>query len=360
MDEQSKTTATTPVAATTITLPTTGDLLKAGAQFGHSAQRWHPAFAPFIFREAKGIHVIDIRKTIPALEAAVDFLTKAVQKEARVLIVGTKKQAAPIVAEMGEKFGVYYINDKWPSGLLTNFKTVSQSIQKLQKLQEVHVKKRYLLPKKELLSISREIESLKKRFGGVMFMDRPPQVMLVIDTRYEKIAVKEARVLNIPIIGITDSNCDPRLIDFPIPSNDDAIKAIRLLFGVFSEVLNKFSSKRLIPMREQFIKRLGEMERMIEEEHRVKTASEQSFKAAETIITPKEESTTGGRTVRVTSFHPVSELGLAATVEEKLTQAGITSIEQLKEKTLEELKGLKGFGEKTAEKIISVVKKYAK
>ncbi len=346
---------------TSITLPTTEELLKAGAQFGHSVQRWHPAFEPFIYKETKGIHVIDVRQTIPAIEKAVDALLKAVQREARVIIVGTKKQAAPIVQEMGEKFGVYYVNDKWPSGLLTNFKTVSQSIQKLQRLQEMHVKKRYILPKKELLAMKREIEKLKKRFNGVMFMDRVPQIMIVIDTKFEKIAVKEARALNIPIIGITDSNCDPRLVDFPIPSNDDAIKAIRLIFGVFSEVLNKYSSKRLIPMREQFAKRLTDLERVVEEEHRIKTASESPISApvVTQTVTPREESKTG-RTVRVSSFHPISELKLATTVEEKLTQAGITSIEQLKEKSLDELKGLKGVGEKTAEKIISVVKKYAK
>lgn len=343
-----------------ITLPTTEELLKAGAQFGHSAQRWHPAFEPFIFKEAKGIHVIDVRKTIPALESAVDYLVKAVQKEARVLIVGTKKQAASIVQEMGEKFGVYYINDKWPSGLLTNFKTVSQSIQKLQRLQELHVKKRYILPKKELLSIQREIEKLKKRFNGVMFMDRIPQVMIVIDTKYEKIAVKEARALNIPIVGIVDSNCDPRLIDFPVPSNDDAIKAIRLLFGVFSDVLNKYSSKRLVPMREQFARRLVDLERAIEEEHRIKVASEMPMTAqVQEVVTPREESKSG-RTVRVTSFRSISELNLPETVTEKLTQAGITSVEQLKEKTLEELKGIKGIGEKTAEKIISIVKQHGK
>ena len=341
----------------TITFPTTEDLLKAGAQFGHSAQRWHPAFAPFIYKEAKGIHVIDVRKTVPALETAVDFLVKSVQKDARVLIVGTKKQASAIVQEMGEKFGVYYINDKWPSGLLTNFKTVSQSIQKLQKLQELHVKKRYVLPKKELLAIQREIESLKKRFNGVMFMDRPPQVMIIIDTKYEKISVKEARALNIPIIGIVDSNCDPRLVDYAIPSNDDAIKAIRLLFGVFSEVLNKYSSKRLIPMREQFARRLVDLERSVEEEHRIKVASETVQQTSEPVVTPREESKTG-RTVRVTSFKSISELELPETVTEKLTQAGITSIEQLKEKTVEELKGIKGIGEKTAEKIISNVKKH--
>ncbi|MFZ6022125.1 MAG: 30S ribosomal protein S2 [Patescibacteria group bacterium] len=340
-----------------ITFPTTEELLKAGAQFGHSAQRWHPAFAPFIFKEAKGIHVIDVRKTVPALETAVDYLVKAVQREARVLIVGTKKQAASIVQEMGEKFGVYYINDKWPSGLLTNFRTVSQSIQKLQRLQELHVKKRYVLPKIELLAMQREIEKLKKRFGGVMFMDRPPQVMIIIDTKYEKIAVKEARALNVPIIGIVDSNCDPRLIDFPVPSNDDAIKAIRLLFGVFSEVLNKYSSKRLVPMREQFARRLVDLERAVEEEHRIKLASEAPIgAAAPAVVTPREESKSG-RTVRVTSFRSVTELNLPETVVEKLTQAGLTSVEQLKEKTLDELKGIKGIGEKTAEKIISLVKK---
>ncbi len=344
-----------------IVFPTTEELLKAGAQFGHSVQRWHPAFQEYIYKETKGIHVIDVRKTVPALEKAVEFLIGAVQKEARVLIVGTKKQAAPIVKEMGEKYGVYYVNDKWPSGLLTNFKTVSQSIQKLQRLQEMHVKKRYVLPKKELLSMSREIEKLEKRFGGVMFMERVPQVLLVIDTRFEKIAVKEARALNIPIIGIVDSNCDPRLIDYSIPSNDDAIKAIRLLFGVFSEVLNKYSSKRLIPMREQFAKRLVDLNRSIEEEHRIKVASESPAVMTEsvTVVTPREESKTG-RTVRVTSFHGIEELKLAPTVAEKLTQAGITSIEQLKEKTLDELKGLKGVGEKTAEKIISIVKTYGK
>jgi small subunit ribosomal protein S2 len=342
-----------------ISFPTADDLLKAGAQFGHSAQRWHPAFAPYIFKETKGIHVIDVRKTVPALETAVNFLVQQVQKEARVLIVGTKKQAASIVQEMGEKFGVYYVNDKWPSGLLTNFKTVSQSIQKLQRLQELHVKKRYVLPKMELLAMQREAEKLKKRFNGVMFMDRPPQVMIIIDTKFEKIAVKEARTLNIPIIGIVDSNCDPRLIDYPIPSNDDAIKAIRLLFGVFSEVLNKYSSKRLVPMREQFVRRLAELERAIEEEHRIKVANEMPQMAAAEVVTPREESKTG-RTVRVTSFHEISELKLPESVLEKLTQAGITSVEQLREKNLDELKGLKGIGEKTAEKIISLVKKHGK
>lgn len=338
-----------------ISFPSTDDLLKAGAQFGHSAQRWHPAFQPFIFKETKGIHVIDVRKTVPALRTAVDFLATSVQKEARVLIVGTKKQAAPIVQEMGEKFGVYYVCDKWPSGLLTNFKTVSQSIQKLQRLQELHIKKRYVLPKMELLAMQREIEKLKKRFNGVMFMDRPPQVMIIIDTKFEKISVKEARALNIPIIGIVDSNCDPRLIDYPIPSNDDAIKAIRLLFGVFSEVLSKYISKRLVPMREQFARRLVELEKSVEEEHRIKLASEAPVAAYEPVVTPREESKTG-RTVRVTSFRAVADLKLPASVIEKLTQAGITSVEQLKDKTLDELKGLKGIGEKTAEKISSLVK----
>lgn len=343
-----------------VVFPTTEELLKSGAQFGHSTQRWHPAFAPYIYREAKGIHIIDVRQTVPALENAVDFLGAAVQKEARVLIVGTKKQAAGIVKEMGEKFGIFYVNDKWPSGLLTNFKTVSQSIQKLQRLQELHIKKRYVLPKKELLSMQREIEKLKARFNGVMFMDRLPQVMIVIDTKYEKIAVKEARAIGIPVVGIIDSNCDPRLIDYPVPSNDDAIKAIRLILGVFSEVLSKYSSKRLVPMREQFAKRLAELNRSIEEEHRIKVASELPVEQkTETTVTPREESKSG-RTVRVTSFRAISELKLPETVLEKLTQAGITSIEQIKEKSFEELKSLKGIGAKTAEKIISVVQKYGK
>ncbi|WKZ30201.1 MAG: 30S ribosomal protein S2 [Candidatus Dojkabacteria bacterium] len=345
-----------------IVLPTTDDLLKVGAQFGHSVQRWHPSFAQYIYKTSKGIHIIDVRKTVPALEKAVEFLASQLKSEsARIIIVGTKKQAAPIVSEVGEKYGIFYVSDKWPSGLLTNFKVVSQSISKLVKLKEAHIKKRHILTKKELLSMSREIESLEKRFKGVMFMDKVPTAMIVVDTKFERIAVKEARALKIPIIGIVDSNSDPRLIDYSIPANDDAIKSIRLFFEVFSELFAAHGSKRILTMREQFVKRIAGLEAEIEEEYRIKQAAQLGSMAAQkqrAVIQEAPTSTADGtRVVRVSSYRPISDLKLAKTVEEKLVAAGITSVELLEQKSLEELKVIKGIGEKTAKRIISLVKK---
>jgi len=341
-----------------ITFPTTQDFLKAGAQFGHSAQRWHPKFEKYVFKEAKGIHIIDVRQSVPALKKAVKFFAEALQRNVRVIVVGTKKQASSTIKEMGEKYGVYYINDKWPSGLLTNFKVVNQSIKKLQRLKEIHIKKRYKLTKKELLSMERQIKKLEKKFGGVMFMDRLPQVMLVVDTKFERIAVKEARLSGIPVIGMVDSNSDPRLVDYPIPTNDDAMKAIRLVLGVFSAVLEQVGSKRLVPVREAFDAKLKSIETRIEEENRIQTRVEEE-QPTETVVETKTESKSG-RTVRVTSYHSISEVKLAHSVEEKLKQAGISSVEQLKEKSLDDLKGIKGIGGKTAEKIISIMENYGK
>jgi small subunit ribosomal protein S2 len=344
-------------------LPTTDDLLKAGAQFGHSVQRWHPAFQQYIYKTSKGIHIIDVRQTIPALEKAVEFLTKLLQQDARILIVGTKKQAAPIIQEVGEKYGVFYINDKWPSGLLTNFKKVGQSISKLTKLQEQHIKKRHSLPKKELLAMSRTIEKLQKKFKGVMFMDKAPAAIIIVDTKFERISVKEARTLNIPIIGIVDSNSDPRLVDYPVPANDDAIKSIRLFFEVFGEVLNKFGTKRILTMREQFAKRLADLSNEVEEEFRIKSQSMAMPQKHIPVAEKPRKAATGPqeleakRVIRVSSYRSISELGLPATIEERLKAAGITSVEMLVQKSLDELKGIKGIGEKTAKKIISEIKK---
>jgi len=339
-------------------VPQVEELLKAGSQFGHSTQRWHPAFAEFVYKMSKGIHIIDVRKTLPMLEKAGEFLSAQVANEqSRILIVGTKKQAAPIVQEIGEKYGVYYVSDKWPSGLLTNYKMVSQSISKLVKLKEQVIKKRYILPKKELLSMQRDINSLEKRFKGVMFIDRLPTVIIIVDTKFERISVKEARALKIPVIGIVDSNCDPRLIDYPIAANDDAIKSIRLLLEMFSDILSQQKTPRILNMRAQFAKQLIQLEGEIEQEHAIKM---KSVGGPVTIIAQpvfSEQTESGeGKRVRVSSYRPITELNLPKAVEDKLISAGVTSVELLAQKSLDELKGIKGIGEKTAKRIISLTK----
>jgi len=339
-------------------VPQVEDLLVAGAQFGHSVERWHPAFAEFVYKTSKGIHIIDVRKTVPMLEKAGEFLLSQVNNEqARILIVGTKKQAAPIVQEIGEKYGVFYVSDKWPSGLLTNYKMVSQSIAKLAKYKEQVIKKRYILPKKELISMQREIKALEKRFKGVMFIDKLPTVVIVVDTKFERIAVKEARHLGIPVIGVVDSNCDPRLITYPIAANDDAIKSIRLLFEVFSDIFTQQKNTRLLNMRTQFAKQLEKLDAEVEQERQIKLqAAGVTVQAAPTVEAKEQKDNTESKRVRVSSYKPISELQLPKAVEEKLVSAGITSVEMLKQRSLDELKGIKGIGEKTAKRIISLAK----
>ena len=335
------------------TFPTLEDLLKAGAQFGHSTKRRNPAFSPYIYKQRKGIHIIDIRQTIPALERAVDFLAKVLSNKGRVLLVGTKKQAAPIVKEVGEKYGVYYINGKWPPGLLTNFRVLNQSISKLANLRELYIKKKYVYTKKELLSIKRKIDALSKRFEGVLFMDKLPDVMIITDIVYEKIALKEARTMGIPVIALVDSNADPRLVDYPIPANDDAIKSIRLFFNVFSEVFSKYGTDKLLIMRERFEKQLSLLEKNIDAAHATKEAAHK-----QEVVTAADKTKEKRRVVRVSAYKPISVLALGEGIENKLRAAGITSVEMLKTKDLAELKAIKGIGEKSAEKIISIVKKY--
>ena len=338
-----------------IVLPSAEDLLKAGAQFGHSTKRWHPAFAPYIYKERKGIYIINVEKTLQKLQEAVNFLADKLKDGANILIVGGKKQAMSIVKEVGEKYGVFYVNYKWPAGLLTNFSLVSKSINALANMREQYIKKKYLLTKKELLSLKRKIEKSERKFAGLTFMTSVPDVIFIIDSAYEKIALKEARNLGIPVVAMVDSNADPRLVDYPIPINDDAMKSIRLIMDVVSQLLQEFGNDKLKVMRQKFEENLKVLEENIDKSyaHKQSMLSEASEEETEK-KTPVGE----GKVVRVTAFKPISELKLGKGVEEKLQEAGISSIEVLRKKSYAELRAIKGIGAKTAEKIISVVKKY--
>ncbi|WP_265518439.1 30S ribosomal protein S2 [Nitratireductor luteus] len=210
-------------------------LLEAGVHFGHQTHRWNPKMAPYIFGARNNIHIIDLSQTVPLLHQALKAVSDTVAKGGRVLFVGTKRQASDIVADAAKRSAQYYVNSRWLGGMMTNWKTISNSIQRLRKLDELLQGDASGFTKKERLNLERERDKLERALGGIRDMGSTPDMMFVIDTNKEAIAVQEARRLGIPVIAISDSNCDPEVVDFPIPGNDDASRAISLYCDLFAK-----------------------------------------------------------------------------------------------------------------------------
>jgi small subunit ribosomal protein S2 len=203
-------------------------LLEAGTHFGHQTHRWNPKMKPYIFGDRNNIHIIDLAQTVPMLSKALQVVSDTVARGGRVLFVGTKRQASELIADSAKRSAQYYVNSRWLGGMMTNWKTISNSIARLRKLDEILNSEASGYSKKERLNLEREREKLDKALGGIRDMGGVPDLMFIIDTNKEKIAIDEAKRLGIPVVAIIDSNCDPDLIDFPIPGNDDASRAIAL------------------------------------------------------------------------------------------------------------------------------------
>lgn len=213
-------------------------LLEAGVHFGHQTRRWNPKMARYIFTERNGIYIIDLQKTVKKLDEAYNFAREVSEDGGMILFVGTKKQAQESVREEAERCGMPYVNARWLGGMLTNFRTIRHRIERLEQLRKMSEDGTFeLLPKKEVIKLQLEIDKLEKFLGGVKTMDRLPKALFVVDPRKEHIAVAEARKLHIPIIGIVDTNCDPDEIDYVIPGNDDAIRAVRLISSAMADAV---------------------------------------------------------------------------------------------------------------------------
>lgn len=211
-------------------------LLEAGVHFGHQTRRWNPKMKKYIFTERNGIYIIDLQKTVKKVEEAYNFVRDLVASGEKVLFVGTKKQAQDSVKEEAERAGMYYINQRWLGGTLTNFQTIKRRLDRLHQLEKMETDGTFdVLPKKEVILLRKEKERLEKFLGGIRDMKQLPGALFVIDPRKERIAVAEARKLNIPIVAIVDTNCDPDEIDYVIPGNDDAIRAVKLLTSKMAE-----------------------------------------------------------------------------------------------------------------------------
>jgi|TARA_B100000683_G_C12463206_1_gene544921 small subunit ribosomal protein S2 len=205
-------------------------LLEAGVHFGHKANRWNPKMFPYIYSERDGIHILDLVQTSQLLNEASQFVNTAAQKDKIFLFVGTKRQAAAVIEQEAKNCNSYYVNHRWLGGMLTNWKTVSTRIERLKKLEQQEQDGIFdLLPKKEVASTRKELEKLRMHLNGIKDMPRTPDVMIVVDQRRELTAIKEAMSLNIPVISILDTNCDPDIVDIPIPGNDDSIGSIKLI-----------------------------------------------------------------------------------------------------------------------------------
>ncbi len=217
--------------------PSMRQLLEAGVHFGHTTRRWNPRMAPFIFGARNGVHIIDLEQTVPLLNQALVTVRDIVAGGGRVLFVGTKRQASEKVAEAAKRCGQYYVNHRWLGGMLTNWKTISNSIKRLRVVEEQLAEEQSGLTKKELLVLTRERDKLERALGGIKEMGGLPDVLFVIDTNKEHIAVEEARNLNIPVIGILDSNSSPEGVTFPVPGNDDALRAIGLYCDLIADAV---------------------------------------------------------------------------------------------------------------------------
>jgi len=224
------------MAAPTVTMH---QLIEAGAHFGHQTHRWNPRMKPYIFGARNGVHILDLSQTVPLFARALDFVSATVQAGGKVLFVGTKRQAQDPIAQAARQCGQHFVNHRWLGGMLTNWKTISQSIKRLKSLEEQLSGDTTGLTKKEVLQLTRERDKLEMSLGGIRDMGGIPDVMFVIDANKEELAIKEANVLGIPVVAILDSNVDPSGIAFPVPANDDASRAVRLYCEAVAQAATK-------------------------------------------------------------------------------------------------------------------------
>ena len=213
-------------------------LLEAGVHFGHQTRRWNPKMAPYIYTERNGIYIIDLQKSVGKVDEAYNAIRDCVADGGKILFVGTKKQAQDSIKNESERCGMYYVNQRWLGGMLTNFKTIQSRVARLKKIEEMAEDGTFdVLPKKEVIQLKREQEKLEKNLGGIKEMQDIPDMIFVVDPRKERICIQEAHTLGIPLVGICDTNCDPEELDYVIPGNDDAIRAVKLIVSKMADAV---------------------------------------------------------------------------------------------------------------------------
>ncbi|MBI2356630.1 30S ribosomal protein S2 [Candidatus Dojkabacteria bacterium] len=291
-----------PTKTVEFTLPSLDELLAAGVHFGHKTSAWNPKMKPFIYAQRNGVHIIDLISTLTQLKKALTAI-KSASDTGNILVVGTKGQAASLVQVMAEESGAFYINKRWPGGLFTNFKAIKKSVDKLVSMEETLASGGEGLVKKEQLLMKRDVERLNKIYSGIKFMDKLPTLMVVIDSKLEKNAVKEAKNVGMPIVSLIDTNSDPKLVTFPVPANDDSIKSISLFIKMFGLAIKEgIRAKSLLTLRKEEENKLLKMaEAYAADVEKKRLMEEQERERIKALKEGKSIDEASTRTVRVVS-----------------------------------------------------------
>ncbi|MBP5678349.1 MAG: 30S ribosomal protein S2 [Bacilli bacterium] len=305
-------------------------LLEAGVQFGHQKRRWNPKMKEYIFTTRDDIYIIDLQKTVKKLEEAYEAMKEIAQNEGKILFVGTKKQAQEAAEESALRTNMYFVNERWLGGTLTNFKTIRSRIRRMEEIEKMETDGTFeALPKKEVMGLRKEYDKLNKNLRGIREMKKMPQAMVIVDPRKEEIAIKEAHILGIPVFGVVDTNCDPDVVDYVIPGNDDAVRSVKLLIGVLTNAIAEVNGNEVIDF-------ISEDDKNVKQEKEEEVREEKPAKAKKE--TPKEEAPEAPEVNEV-------EEKVEEVKEEVVEDAG----EDLNALTLAELKakakeaGLKGY-----------------
>ena len=264
-------------------------LLEAGVQFGHQKRRWNPKMKEYIFTTRDDIYIIDLQKTVKKLEEAYEAMKEIAQKEGKVLFVGTKKQAQEAAEESANRTNMFFVNERWLGGTLTNFKTIRSRIRRMEEIETMESDGTFdALPKKEVIGLRKEYEKLNKNLRGIREMKKMPQALVIVDPRKEEIAIKEARILGIPVFGIVDTNCDPDMVDYVIPGNDDAVRSVKLLIGVLTNAIAEVNGNEVLDFVTEEDRNKSDKREEKENRHNEKTENKESKKVSE-VSEKKEE-----------------------------------------------------------------------
>ena len=315
-------------------------LLEAGVQFGHQKRRWNPKMKEYIFTTRDDIYIIDLQKTVKKLEEAYDAMKEIAQNEGKVLFVGTKKQAQEAAEESAVRTNMYFVNERWLGGTLTNFKTIRSRIRRMEEIEKMEEDGTFdALPKKEVMGLRKEYDKLNKNLRGIREMKKIPQAMVIVDPRKEEIAIKEARILGIPVFGIVDTNCDPDMVDYVIPGNDDAVRSVKLLIGVLTNAIAEVNGNEVLDFISEDDKNRPEGQEEVKETKKVKEVKEDSPVSEEKEEVKEEvketKKTAKKEVVEVKEEDSFNDLTLAD-LKAKAKEAGIKGYSTMKKAELVE------------------------
>lgn len=306
-------------------------LLEAGVHFGHQKRRWNPKMREYIYTSRDDIYIIDLQKTAKKIEEAYAAMKAIAEAEGKVLFVGTKKQAQEAAEECALRTDMYFVNERWLGGTLTNFKTIRSRVKRLEQIEKMESDGTFdLLPKKEVIKIKKEYDKLNKYLRGIRDMKKLPAAIVIVDPRKEENAIKEARILNIPVFGVVDTNCDPDMVDYIIPGNDDAVRSVKLMLGVLTNAIAEVNGKEVIDY-------------LTEDD---KNKAEKKAKKQE----PKEVK----ETVKEEVKEPVEEPAKVEVVEEVMKDINDMTLAELKE--MAKIKGIKGYSKLKKDELLEVLK----